>query len=247
MCTYTLQPPCPFSGGTFQKADEQCQVKVRIAFLALILCNTFIFASLSLLHHFGIRGLNFALHITLSRCLPPRFPEPSRNPFPLFFFNAYQQYHGVQYFAVYTLPPTNNVFVIFCRLLPPIIIYFLIVHTLHLSCYLSISRATTEPPWQHGSVSRGDVGTMMAQAGNKEGSFLVRDHSRSPGDFVLSVYQGTKPQHYVVQVSGTTAQTLLHAVLNTPFNFTCTNIYILSFPFFPSKSGRLARLRRFDD
>jgi len=40
---------------------------------------------------------------------------------------------------------------------------------------------------------------MMAQAGNKEGSFLVRDHSRSPGDFVLSVYQGTKPQHYVVQ------------------------------------------------
>lgn len=120
---------------------------------------------------------------------------------------------------------------IFCRLLPPIIIYFLIVHTLPLSCYLYISRATTEPPWQHGSVSRGDVGTMMAQAGNKEGSFLVRDHSSSPGDFVLSVYQGTKPQHYVVKVSCLTAQTLLHAVLNTPFNFTYTNIYI---PLFPS-------------
>lgn len=38
----------------------------------------------------------------------------------------------------------------------------------------------------------------MRQNGNVEGAFLVRDHSRSPGDFVLSVVQGTKPQHYVV-------------------------------------------------
>jgi hypothetical protein len=31
-----------------------------------------------------------------------------------------------------------------------------------------------------------------------EGSFLVRNHSKSPGDFVLSVCQNGKPQHYVV-------------------------------------------------
>jgi hypothetical protein len=58
-----------------------------------------------------------------------------------------------------------------------------------------------DTPWLHGQLSRDDVTVMMQDHGMHEGLFLVRESQKRAGDYVLSVYNLGKIQHFIITVS----------------------------------------------
>lgn len=57
-----------------------------------------------------------------------------------------------------------------------------------------------DTPWLHGMLMRDDVTRIMRENGMTEGLFLVRESGKRIGDYVLSVYNFNKVQHYIITV-----------------------------------------------
>lgn len=60
--------------------------------------------------------------------------------------------------------------------------------------------AGARPIWYHGKCARGSVEGMLK--GKPEGTFMIRDSGSSPGDYVLSMSEGNRVSHYIIQRSG---------------------------------------------
>ncbi len=64
-------------------------------------------------------------------------------------------------------------------------------------CVLTARVAT---PWLHGRLSREEVGAVFEDSGMKEGLYLVRESINQPGDYVLSVFNAPRIQHFAISV-----------------------------------------------
>lgn len=53
--------------------------------------------------------------------------------------------------------------------------------------------------WYHGPISRDEVNGLMQAASYAEGSFLVRDSTSAPGDYVLSLCYTGKVRHFMIK------------------------------------------------
>eukprot|EP00040_Diaphanoeca_grandis_P009292 m.48324 g.48324 ORF g.48324 m.48324 type:complete len:558 (+) comp20708_c0_seq1:201-1874(+) len=60
--------------------------------------------------------------------------------------------------------------------------------------------AGIHPIWYHGKINRGNVEGILK--GKPEGAFMIRDSGSSPGDYVLSLCEGTRVSHYIIQKGG---------------------------------------------
>lgn len=60
--------------------------------------------------------------------------------------------------------------------------------------------AGERPIWYHGKTTRLAVEQMLK--GKPDGTFTIRDSSSSAGDFVLSMSEGVRVSHYIIQRSG---------------------------------------------
>ena len=56
--------------------------------------------------------------------------------------------------------------------------------------------------WFHGKVSREAATLILQRDGGREGLFLVRDSSRNPGDYVLSLCSQGQALHFVIKHNG---------------------------------------------
>lgn len=53
-------------------------------------------------------------------------------------------------------------------------------------------------PWLHGMLSREEVTDLFESNGMREGIFLVRESTKRAGDYVLSVFNAPKVQHFII-------------------------------------------------
>ncbi|XP_031574954.1 crk-like protein isoform X1 [Actinia tenebrosa] len=63
-----------------------------------------------------------------------------------------------------------------------------------------MSNPSSSWPWYHSSLSRREAEAVLS--GKTPGTFLVRDSSSIPGDFVLSVSESGKISHYIINFKG---------------------------------------------
>lgn len=57
---------------------------------------------------------------------------------------------------------------------------------------------TAPTPWLHGKLSRDEVAAVFEDNGMKEGLYLVRESTNQPGEYVLSVFNAPRIQHFVI-------------------------------------------------
>ncbi|XP_069742917.1 tyrosine-protein kinase FRK [Narcine bancroftii] len=67
------------------------------------------------------------------------------------------------------------------------------------SNYVALERTIEAEPWFFGGIKRADADKLLLMAGNRNGSFIIRESESKKGDFSLSVRDGDIVRHYRIR------------------------------------------------